>query len=445
MPTSNEMTYPQAIAYLYNVAPLFQHVGGDAYKPGLDTSLALDEHYAHPHHAYRTIHVAGTNGKGSVCHTLAAILQATGLRVGLYTSPHLLDFRERIRVNGRMIPPERVARFVNEERHFFEPLHPSFFELTTALAFLYFREAHVDVAVIEVGMGGRLDSTNILPSPDLTVITNVSLDHTHYLGSTLPLIAREKAGIIKPHVPVVVGETAGDPTLRHVFTQRAAQLASPITFADEAHELVSATLTPQAYLYQTLTYGSLQGQLRGLCQPRNTATILSAVSCLTSLGYSIPNDSLRQGLSRVTLLTGGPLGRWQRLRTRPTVICDVAHNPAGLALVSRQLTTQPSTQPHGHLYIILGMCADKDIPASLSHLPRGEGVSYHFTQATSTRRALPPHELARIAMESCGIRGDAYTTVMEAYHAALRQADPVSDTIFIGGSNFVVAELLAHM
>ena len=260
------MNYQETISYLFNVAPLFQHIGSGAYKEGLSNTQALDQHFQHPHRAYPTIHVAGTNGKGSVSHTLAAILQSAGLRVGLYTSPHLIDFRERIKVNGCPIPEERVVQFVEEERGFFEPLAPSFFELTTALAFLYFREQKVDVAVIEVGLGGRLDCTNII-TPLLSIITNISFDHTQFLGHTLPDIAREKAGIIKPDVPVVIGE-GGTPDVRQVFVDKAHQVGAPITFAEEA------TMPPI----------HVEPELRGLCQQKNTRTILTAVQALYSRG-----------------------------------------------------------------------------------------------------------------------------------------------------------------
>ncbi|MCF0196169.1 MAG: bifunctional folylpolyglutamate synthase/dihydrofolate synthase, partial [Bacteroidaceae bacterium] len=236
------MTYSEAVDYLFNTAPLFQNIGAGAYKEGLSNTNALDEHFAHPHRQFRTIHVAGTNGKGSVCHTIAAILQAQGLRVGLYTSPHLIDFRERIRINGTMIPESEVVRFVEEERAFFEPLHPSFFELTTALAFRYFAEQRVEVAVIEVGMGGRLDCTNII-QPDVSIITNISFDHVQFLGDTLQAIAGEKAGIIKALTPVIIGETNGHDEVREVFARRADTMRAPIIFADEQNEIITHRLS----------------------------------------------------------------------------------------------------------------------------------------------------------------------------------------------------------
>ena len=265
------MNYKETINYLFNAAPLFQQVGGKAYKEGLSNTHILDEHFQHPHTQYTTIHVAGTNGKGSCAHTLAAMLQHHGLKVGLYTSPHLVDFRERIRVNGVMMPEDYVVRFVEEERAFFEPLHPSFFELTTALAFKYFAEEKVDVAVIEVGLGGRLDCTNII-TPCLSVITNISFDHTQFLGDTLAKIASEKAGIIKTNVPVVIGETNEE--TRPVFQNKAMEVKAPITFAEDEAEILTSTLTTDGLrLYQTRNFGELRGELTGECQIKNANTI----------------------------------------------------------------------------------------------------------------------------------------------------------------------------
>ena len=247
------MTYKEATTYLFNSVPMFQNVGGTAYKEGLSNTLLLDEHFGHPHRKFKTIHVGGTNGKGSCSHTLAAILQTAGYKVGLYTSPHLTDFRERIRVNGQMIPECEVVSFVEDERSFFEPLHPSFFELTTALAFKYFAKAEVDVAVIEVGMGGRLDCTNII-TPDLSIITNISFDHVQFLGNTLAKIAGEKAGIIKPGVPVVIGETTEE--TKKVFKDKSLEMNAPIRFAEEEHEIISSRPEGNTRVYETLHYGS---------------------------------------------------------------------------------------------------------------------------------------------------------------------------------------------
>ena len=268
------MDYQDTLTYLYNSVPMFQQVGGSAYKEGLENTLTLDAHFEHPHRSFRSIHVAGTNGKGSCSHTLAAILQEAGYRVGLYTSPHLVDFRERIRINGQPIPEEYVIRFVEQERGFFEPLHPSFFELTTAMAFRYFADEKVDVAVIEVGLGGRLDCTNII-RPDVCIITNISFDHVQFLGNTLGKIAHEKAGIIKAGVPVVIGETNEE--TRPVFQEQAERVNAPIVFAEDEQLLKTATPLPTGgFAYDTEVFGKIQGELGGWYQVKNTNTLLSA-------------------------------------------------------------------------------------------------------------------------------------------------------------------------
>lgn len=410
------MTYSEATEYLFTSAPLFQNIGAGAYKEGLGNTELLDTHFGQPHRSYKTIHVAGTNGKGSVCHTLAAILQCAGYRVGLYTSPHLVDFRERIRVNGEMIPQERVIRFVEEERSFFEPLHPSFFELTTALALKYFEEAGVDIAVIETGLGGRLDCTNII-TPLVSVITNISFDHMQFLGNTLPAIAREKAGIIKPGIPVVVGETAGNAEVRRVFEERASETGSPILFADE------------------LPHAERESQLKGLCQARNTQTILTVLDVLRGrCGQHIPQDAEEGGFANVCNLTG-LMGRWQVLGTSPLTICDTGHNTGGWEYLARQLEETP-----GHMHVVIGMVSDKDISKVVGMLPKR--ATYYFTQA-SVKRAMPAADFAAIA-GGCGLEGRVYDNVGDAYDEACRQAK-VCDTVFVGGSTFIVADLLKHI
>ena len=319
------MTYQETIQYLFNSTPVFEHVGAAAYKPGLYNTRELDQHFGHPHIAYKTIHIAGTNGKGSCSHTLAAILQEAGYKVGLYTSPHLVDFRERIRVNGHPISEQRVIDFVEQERAFFEPLNPSFFELTTALALLYFKEQQVDVAVIEVGLGGRLDCTNII-TPVLSLITNISFDHTQFLGNTLEQIAAEKAGIIKQHVPVVIGETA--PDTRTVFKQKAAICKAPIYFAEEEPEVLSSKVCQTGGRdYITQHFGNLHGQLGGEYQERNANTVLKALPLLQEI-FNITPNNIVAGFANVTTLTG-LRGRWEKLRENPVVICDTGHNVAG--------------------------------------------------------------------------------------------------------------------
>lgn len=410
------MDYQDTLTYLYNSTPIFQQVGGSAYKEGLENTLALDEHFGHPHRKFRTIHVAGTNGKGSCSHTIAAILQEAGYSVGLYTSPHLVDFRERIRVNGQPIPEEYVIRFVEEERCFFEPLHPSFFELTTAMAFRYFADVKIDVAVIEVGLGGRLDCTNII-HPDLCIITNISLDHTQFLGNTLPQIAREKAGIIKSGIPVVIGETT--PETKSVFQKRAGEVNAPIYFAEENGRE---------------DYPGIEYELKGLYQKKNSRTILTALPLLKEAGYRLDEQSVRRGFAHVTELTG-LMGRWQKLQDYPTLICDTGHNVGGITYIVEQL----KQQAFHNLHIIIGMVNDKDIQGVLALLP--EDAIYYFTQA-SVKRALPANDLQKLA-ESAGLKGNCYPDVPSAVRAAQEKSLP-EDFIFVGGSSFIVADLLAN-
>lgn len=411
------MDYKDTLAYLYNSTPMFQQVGGSAYKEGLDNTLALDTHLGHPHRAFHTIHVAGTNGKGSCSHTLAAILQSAGYRTGLYTSPHLLDFRERIRIDGKPVPEAYVVDFVERERAFFEPLHPSFFELTTAMAFRYFADEGVDVAVVEVGMGGRLDCTNII-RPDLCIITNISLDHTQFLGYTLAQIAAEKAGIIKPGIPVVIGETT--PETRPVFLRKAQEAGAPIYFAEENDRE---------------DYPGLEFELKGIYQQKNLRTLLTALPLLKEeAGYRLDEQAVRNGFAHVVELTG-LMGRWQKLHDHPTLMCDTGHNVGGIGYVVEQL----KQQTYRTLRIVIGMVNDKDIGGVLALLPRE--ATYYFTRA-SVKRALPEEELARRAHEA-GLRGECYPDVPTAVRAAQKESLP-EDFIFVGGSNFIVADLLAH-
>ena len=426
------MTYNEATTYLFNSAPLFQNIGAGAYKEGLSNTNALDSRYGHPHRCYRTIHVGGTNGKGSVSHTLAAILQCAGYKVGLYTSPHLADFRERIRVNGQMIPEQRVIDFVTEEKAFFEPLHPSFFELATALAFLYFKEEKVDVAVIEVGLGGRLDCTNII-NPELSVITNISKDHVQFLGDTPTQIAKEKAGIIKPGTPVVIGETNNNIEVRNVFITKSKEVGTSIKFADEESEILhSFTQAQGGRKYQTKNWGVFNGELGGDCQEKNTATILCAVQTLIEQGYNIKDKHVHEGIAKVCSLTG-LMGRWQRLGNEPLAICDTGHNIGGMQYIVGQL----ASTPHERLHFVIGMVNDKDIDSVLGILPKD--AEYYFTQA-SVQRALSAESLA-IKAGKVGLKGVVITDVKEAYRKA-RQNATKDDLIFVGGSTFVVADLL---
>lgn len=424
------MNYNETIEYLFNSTPVFEKIGAAAYKEGLENTLALDVHFHHPHRQFKTIHVAGTNGKGSVSHSLAAILQCAGYRVGLYTSPHLVDFRERIRVNGECISEQYVIDFVEEERAFFEPLHPSFFELTTALAFKYFAEQKVDIAVIEVGLGGRLDCTNII-SPVLSVITNISLDHTQFLGDTLAKIAEEKAGIIKHETPVVIGES-NDET-RPVFEQKARQMNASIYLAHNEGEILSARLVHNGMSYRTRNYGTLRGELSGSYQKKNTETLFCALKQLIKNGMCIEREHIATGLAHVCELTG-LMGRWQKVHERPTVICDTGHNAGGWQYLSRQLKAQKYRQ----LRIVFGMVDDKDLETVMRMLPK-EAVFY-FTKA-STKRAVPETIIMQLGIKN-GLKGQSFPTVNAAYEAALGDADP-EDFIFVGGSSYVVADFLS--
>lgn len=427
--------YDSTIEYLYASAPLFQQVGANAYKEGLYNTKVLDEHFGHPHKKYRTIHIAGTNGKGSCAHTLAAILQCCGLKVGLYTSPHLRDFRERIRVNGKMISKERVVDFVDKEKDFFEPLHPSFFELTTALAFSYFAEEDVDIAVIEVGLGGRLDCTNII-TPLLSIVTNISFDHTQFLGNTLSQIATEKAGIFKKNVPALVGETV--PETRTVFEKVAQAVGAPITFAENQPEVISSAVNERGQrIYETRNFGNIAGQLSGECQQYNTNTLLAAIQLLREKYPDLPIklEHVLKGFSEVCQLTE-LMGRWQVLKSHPTIICDTGHNAGGWMYLGSQLRKwAPSS-----LHVVFGMAGDKDLSSVLSQLP--PKAHYYWCRA-SVRRAADEKELAHKAAEY-GLVGTTYSSVEKAYQAA-RSTAKETDLIFVGGSTFVVADLLASL
>ncbi|WP_294083200.1 bifunctional folylpolyglutamate synthase/dihydrofolate synthase [Proteiniphilum sp. UBA5384] len=424
------MTYNETLDYLYHQMPEYQRIGDKAYKPGLDNSLALDRIFNHPHQQYRTIHVGGTNGKGSTSHLLAAILQESGYKVGLYTSPHLIDFRERIRINGEMIPRGFVMEFVEKHKEQFEPVMPSFFELTMEMAFLYFAQQEVDVAVIEVGLGGRLDSTNII-SPDLSIITNIGLDHMKQLGNTLPKIAAEKAGIIKPYTPVVIGEM-GSTDVTQVFIDKAQSVSAPIVFAELYMNNFKAERGEGEWLFNADGYLDVKAELKGPAQDKNARTVLTAVEVLLETGYEIPKEAVYNGFANVTLITG-LLGRWQQLQASPRIICDIAHNAHGIRYVAEQLQSEKFKR----LHIVFGMANDKDVKAVLNLLPKN--AAYYFTQA-SVERAMDEKTLASHA-ETYGLKGNCYTAVAEAINAAKENADK-NDLIFIGGSSFIVADAL---
>lgn len=422
--------YKQTVEYLFNSTPVFEHVGATAYKSGLDNTLALDEHFGHPHRAFHTIHVAGTNGKGSCSHSMAAILQQAGYKVGLYTSPHLVDFRERIRVNGEPISKQRVVDFVQQEKAFFEPLHPSFFELTTALAFLYFKEQHVDVAVIEVGLGGRLDCTNII-TPDISIITNISFDHTQFLGDTLAKIAGEKAGIIKEGIPVVIGEALDE--TRPVFEAKARACHAPIIFAQDHPEVTASVHAQDGMDFETVHFGHLHGELGGDYQARNANTVLTAVAeLMRRSALKISVDDVREGLLHISQT--GLMGRWQTLCNQPKVVCDTGHNLGGWQWLAPQIESQPCRQ----LRMVFGMVDDKDINAVMALLPKN--AIYYWAQASS-KRAFPSAKVARLGEEH-GLHGIDCGPVAQAYARAKDEAAP-DDFIFVGGSSYIVADLLA--
>ena len=425
------MTYEETIEYLYNSVPMFQKVGAVAYKEGLYNTIKLDEHFCHPHKNFKSIHIAGTNGKGSCSHTLASILQASGYKVGLYTSPHLKDFRERIKVNGECVSEEYVIDFVENERHFFEPLHPSFFELTTAMAFKYFAESNVDIAVIEVGLGGRLDCTNII-TPVLSIITNISFDHTQFLGDTLAKIATEKAGIIKNNIPVIIGEAVDE--TRPVFLEKAAENGSEIIFAEDNNEILSAELRPQGGIaYETKDYGKIIGELGGLYQAKNASTVLCALKKLSEIGLRIDNEAITAGFANVCETTG-LLGRWQKIKETPTVICDTGHNVGGWKYISRQLSMQKCEQ----MRIVFGMVDDKDVSTVMSLLPKN--AIYYFTKPDN-KRALDVNTIMEIG-KKYGLTAKCFPDVKCAYQQALSESSP-ADFIFVGGSSYIVADFLS--
>ncbi|MBO5749420.1 MAG: bifunctional folylpolyglutamate synthase/dihydrofolate synthase [Bacteroidaceae bacterium] len=427
------MTYTETVEYLFNSTPMFQNVGSAGYKEGLDNTITLDNHFDNPHKKFKTIHIGGTNGKGSCSHTIAAILQSAGYKVGLFTSPHLVDFRERIRINGMMIPEQYVIDFVENEKDFFEPLHPSFFELTTALAFKYFAENNVDIAVIEVGLGGRLDCTNII-SPILSVITNIGFDHIQFLGNTLEKIASEKAGIIKNNTPVVIGETT--PETRTVFIQKATSTNSAIYLAEENDIILSHQHSHNGGIdYETKTYGTIHGELSGLCQIKNTATILTAINVLTKIGLAIQAENISEGFKHVCKLTG-LRGRWEKIEENPITICDTGHNINGLEYIVKQL----QQQKYEKLHIVFGMVNDKDIEGVLSIMPKD--ATYYFCQA-SVKRAMPSQQLKALA-EAHELKGNTFANVLDAYNSA-RQNASQNDFIYIGGSSFIVADLIASL
>ena len=432
------MNYSETLAWLYAQLPMYQRVGAAGFKKGLGNTEALAAALGHPETKFKSVHVAGTNGKGSSSHLLAAVLQSAGYKVGLYTSPHLREFTERIRVNGHELAPEYLVRWVAKHQGLFAAVQPSFFEMCVALAFDYFAAERVDVAVVEVGLGGRLDSTNII-TPLVSLITNISYDHQAMLGDTLPEIAGEKAGIIKPGRPVVVSQT--QPEVADVFKAKARQEASPLLFADtryEAWPTPGSAVAPEraeqvvdVWSHDQLVLQQVALGLLGDYQRLNLPGVLATLDELRAQGFIIPESAVRQGLREVTRLTG-LRGRWSIIGQHPLVVADTGHNEAGLRLVLAQL----ARVPHRHLHMVIGTVNDKDVTKVLALLPRA--ATYYFCQA-DIPRALPADELAALATTQ-GLTGRAYGPVSVAVAAARAAASP-ADVVFIGGSTFVVAEV----
>ncbi|MBQ19174.1 MAG: tetrahydrofolate synthase [Flavobacteriales bacterium] len=405
------MNYPETLDYLFGQLPMYQRIGNAAYKANLDNTYRLSEILNHPEKQFKSVHIAGTNGKGSTSHMLASVLQEAGYKVGLYTSPHLKDFRERIKINGAMISENEVIDFVKEYKNEFEKIQLSFFEWTVGLAFHYFANQKVDIAIVETGLGGRLDSTNIV-TPEVAVITNISMDHTQFLGDTLTKIAAEKAGIIKSTIPVVIGET--QPEIKPVFIEKAKQLNAPIQFADES--------SIQVY----------ESDLKGVYQQKNKRTVVATIQTLQQLGWDITENHIINGLQNVVNNTG-LMGRWQVLNKQPLMVCDTGHNEAGIKLILAQL----AEQDYEKLHFVLGVVNDKDITNILQLLPKH--AIYYFCQA-NIPRALEVYILAEKAT-TVGLSGTTFPSVEAAYQAAQKNAT-AQDMIFIGGSTFVVAEVV---
>lgn len=429
------MNYNETLEFLYAQLPMYQREGKAAYKANLDTTKKLDEHFRHPHKFYPTIHVAGTNGKGSVSHMLGSALQQGGFRVGLYTSPHLRDFRERIRINGELISEKYIIDFVQDNQRVIKALKPSFFEITAAMAFDYFARERVDIAVIETGMGGRLDSTNII-SPLVSVITNIGLDHTHFLGNTIEAIAGEKAGIIKPETPVIVGEK--QPETINVFAQKSQELAAPVTNASDRFEIYDITSNPPYNYQKIVVFDRFMGSeftwqidLAGSYQAKNLLTTLATLDAIRG-EFPVSDRDREMGLQQIRENTGFK-GRWEIIDSNPLIVADTAHNAEGLNMVMEQL----SRIDYLNLHVVLGVVDDKNLDDVLRLLP--EKASYYFTKS-QIPRALN-ERLLRDKAYAYGLRGESYGTVEYALNAA-RSAAVDDDLIYVGGSTFVVAEVV---
>jgi dihydrofolate synthase/folylpolyglutamate synthase len=431
----NSMTYKQTLAYLFEQLPMFHRIGAAAYKADLGNTIALCDILGNPQHNFRSIHIAGTNGKGSTSHFLASVLQEAGYKTGLFTSPHLKDFRERIRINGRMIRKRDVTTFVTEHKSDFKSIQPSFFEWTFALAAWYFATEKVDIAILETGMGGRLDSTNIV-KPIISVITNIGLDHTQFLGTTPAAIATEKAGIIKPGIPVVIGET--NPLTAGVFDSFCEKLNTEIVYADQQLLLMQSgytrhfppLLNVEFHSIQTGNIYKLTSPLSGKYQVKNLATVLCTLENLQQNGMNIPLGAIISGIRKVVNNTG-LMGRWQTISHHPLTIADIGHNPDGI----REVLEQISLTPHDKLHFVIGVVNDKDVSSMLGKLPKD--ATYYFCKA-DIPRGLDAGELAKLA-EGFSLQGRAYSSVKEALNAAQLTAES-TDLVMVGGSAFVVAE-----
>ncbi len=429
------MTYHETIEYLFHALPMYQRIGGPAYKANLENAFILDKKLNYPHTKYKTIHVAGTNGKGSVSHILSSVLQASGYKTGLYTSPHLLDFRERIKVDGAMVSEHFVVDFTEKYKDLFEQIKPSFFEMTAFMAFEYFAHKEVDIAIIEVGLGGRLDTTNII-TPEVSVITNIGMDHTQFLGDTLEKIAQEKAGIIKKNIPVVIGET--QEVICDVFNSAAKKHNSKIYYADQFYSIAYLMKNLDNTVQHSFTncynwnFENLNTDLLGNYQKSNIITSLMVLAILNKKSMTVKVAAIKSGLKQVRKLSG-LIGRWQEIDYNPRVVCDIAHNAEGM----KQVIEQISDTPYKNLHMILGFVADKDINKILSLLPF---KANYFLCEPSIPRALDVAELAE-RFKTFGLEFKKYNHVIDAYKSAKDTADP-GDLIYIGGSTFVVADFL---
>lgn len=428
------MNYQETLDWMFNQLPMYQMIGGAAYKANLDNALALTQMLGNPHRNFKSVHVAGTNGKGSTSHLLASIFQEAGYKTGLYTSPHLRDFRERIRVNGEMIPEEYVISFIQQHKNAFEQMQMSFFEMTVGLAFDYFSKEQVDIAIVEVGMGGRLDATNVI-TPELSVITNIGLDHVQFLGDTLEKIAGEKAGIIKPNIPVVIGETQAE--TQQVFEQKAQERHSPIWFADQTFDCDKVHIESvykqlfDIWKEDRLYMEAIEIPLMGNYQSKNLTTVMCAIDLLRK-SFNITDDDIRNGVANVIRNTH-LMGRWQILSDDPLTIADTGHNVDGIREVVKQL----AEMSYQKLHFVLGMVSDKDIDHVLQLLPRH--AEYYFCKA-DIPRGLDANLLAQKAFD-LGLRGKVYDSVRDAYRSAVNAA-LFDDVVFVGGSNFIVAEVV---